>query len=320
MTGFTHDEIARRGHTVWAEIDLAAIRSNVGTLRGLAPGAELMGVVKGYAYGHGNPACAAAMLQAGATRLGVARVAEGAHLREGGIAAPIHVLSEPPVAAVPALLQHDLTPTVFTESFASALSDAAIAAGRRVAVHLKLDTGMHRVGLPADDVPDALRTIRALEGLRVEGAWSHLAVADVPDHPFTRKQLDLFSDLVGRIERWGIDLRYKHMANSAATLSLPESHFDSVRCGIAAYGLRPGPGLGSVAGLRPAMALRARVSMVKALPEGAALSYGLEYELDHPGRVVTVPAGYADGYDRRLSGRGDVLIGGKRYGVSGAVC
>ena len=218
------------------------------------------------------------------------------------------------------MLDLDLVPAVYTPAFARALSDAAAAAGTTTPVHVKLDTGMHRVGVTSGDVPEVLSELRSLPGIAIEGVWSHFAMADVPDHPFTRKQLDLFSDLVGGIEGWGIELRYKHMANSAATLSLPESHFDIVRCGIAAYGLAPGPGLGQAVGLRPAMALRARVNMIKALPEGAGLSYGLRYELDRPGRVATVPAGYADGYDRRLSGRGDVLIGGKRYGVSGAVC
>jgi alanine racemase len=187
-------------------------------------------------------------------------------------------------------------------------------------VHVKLDTGMHRVGLLADDVPDAVRVLKSLPGIEIEGAWSHLAVADVPDHPFTRKQLDLFSDLIGQVERAGVGLRYRHIANSAATLSLPESHLDLVRCGVAAYGLWPGAALENSADLRPALALRARVGMVKLVPPGDSLSYGLTYELDKASRIVTIPAGYADGYDRRLSGNGEVLIAGKRYRVSGAVC
>jgi len=145
-------------------------------------------------------------------------------------------------------------------------------------------------------------------------------VADVPDHPFTRKQLDLFSDLVGRVERAGIALRYKHIANSAATLSIPESHLDLVRCGVASFGLWPGPALVGSADLRPVMTLKTRIGMIKVVPSGDSLSYGLTYELAESSRIVTVPAGYADGYDRRLSGRGEVLIGGKRYGVSGTVC
>ena len=320
MTRFTREEIAARGHPVWAEIDLSALRHNVHVLMEVARGSELMAVVKGYAYGHGNPRCAETMLEAGATRLGVARVAEALHLREAGIRAPIHVFTEPPDEAAPTIAANDLTATLYTAQFARQLSDAATAAGKEVSVHVKLDTGMHRVGILAEDVVDAVRELRSLPGLQIEGAWSHLAVADVPDHPFTRKQIDLFQDLVGKIEKAGVDLRYKHIANSAATLSAPESHMDIVRCGVALYGLWPGDAFVGRSDLRPVMSLKARVNMVKEVPAGEALSYGLNYELGAPGRVVTVPAGYADGYDRKLSGRGFVGIEGKRWRVSGTVC
>ncbi|MDQ3783584.1 MAG: alanine racemase [Actinomycetota bacterium] len=314
------EEMLERGHPVWAEIDLGAIRHNIGVLAKAAPDAEVMGVVKGFGYGHGNIASAEAMLDGGAVRLGVARVAEALHLREAGIGAPIHVFTEPPPEAAGLMIELHLVPAVYTQTFARALSSAACAAGATVPVHLKLDTGMHRVGVITEDVPAVMSELRSLPGIEIEGVWSHFAVADVPGHPFTHKQLDLFSDLVDGIKRWGIEPRFKHMANSAATLSVPQSHFDIVRCGIAAYGLWPGRDLGSPADLRPALAVKARVNMVKTVPGGEGLSYGLKYELDHTARVVTVPAGYADGYDRRLSGRADVLIGGKRYGVSGAVC
>jgi alanine racemase len=320
MTGFTKDEIEARGHPVWAEVDLGAIRDNVRLLRSLAPTAEVMGVVKGYAYGHGNPASARAMLDAGATRLGVARVAEALHLREAGVDAPILVFTEPPPSAAGTIVDHELTAAVYTKEFARSLSDAGERAGRRVPIHVKLDTGMHRVGLLADEVEDAIVFLKSLRGIEIEGAWSHLAVADIPDHPFTRKQLDLFGDLTGKIERAGVDVRYRHLANSAATMSLPETHFDIVRCGIATYGLQPGDGFEHSADLRPALSLKARVNMVKTIPPGEALSYGLTYRVDSHRRVVTVPAGYADGYDRRLSGGADVLVRGRRYRVSGTVC
>jgi alanine racemase len=314
------EQILERGHPLWAEIDLDALRHNVGVLAHVARGAEVMGVVKGYAYGHGNPECAHAMLQAGASRLGVARVAEALHLREAGVAAPIHVLTEPPPNAIGALLDHDLTPTVYTEAFARALSDAARARGRSACVHVKIDTGMHRVGVPASEIAGAIRLLLGLPGIEIEGAWSHLAVADVPDHPFTRKQLDLFVELADAIEKAGVSLRYKHIANSAATLDLPESHFDLVRCGIACYGLWPGPALEGAADLRPVLSLKARANMVKEVAAGESLSYGLSYELEGSARVVTVPVGYADGYDRGLSSRADVLIEGRRHRVSGTVC
>ena len=320
MSGLTRAEVEARGHGVWVEVDLAAIRHNITELQALAPRSEVMGVVKGYAYGHGNPAGARAMLQAGATRLGVARVAEAIHLRDAGITAPIHVFTEPPPRSAATMLEYDLTPTVYTAAFARELSSAAASAGRRIAVHIKFDTGMHRVGLLASDVPDAVRTLRSLDGIEIEGAWSHFAVADLPDHPFTRRQLELFGRLVDEIEQAGVKLRYKHMANSAATLSLPEAHFDLVRPGVAGYGLWPGAHLVGRADLRPALSLRARVNASKIVSAGERLSYGLRYELERDGRVVTVPAGYADGYDRGHSGTADVLIDGKRHRVSGTVC
>ncbi len=317
---FTKAEIEERGHPVWAEIDLGALKHNVSVMRDTAAGAEVMAVVKGYAYGHGNPECAQAALDAGATRIGVARVAEAIHLRESGIAAPIHVFTEPPPQAAATLVDLDLTAAIYTTDFAAALSDAATSARKDVPVHVKLDTGMHRVGLLADDVPAAIERIARLPGIDVEGVWSHLAVADIPDHPFTRKQLELFDELTSRIARAGIEIRFRHIANSAATLSLPASHLDLVRCGIAIYGLWPTAHLADTADLRPVLSLRSRITMSKEVPAGDAVSYGLRYELRKASRVVTVPAGYADGYDRRLSGRADVLIGGKRYKVSGTVC
>ena len=320
MPGFTKDEILARGHPLWAEVDLGALRHNVRTLKSLAGDAELMGVVKGYAYGHGNPVCAQTVLDAGATRLGVARVAEALHLREAGIRAPIHVFTEPPLEAIPTILDLELTPTVYTEAFAVALDEASGARKRVTSVHVKVDTGMHRVGLMADAVPHAFTVLSSLKDLEIEGVWSHLAVADVPDHPFTRKQLDLFNEILDKIERSGLEPRFKHIANSAATLSLPESHFNLVRCGVACYGLWPGPGLAGSADLRPVMSLRARVNMSKVVPSGDALSYGLQYELQRSSGVVTVPAGYADGYMRSLWNKADVLLKGRRHRVSGVVC
>lgn len=316
----TKAEIESRGHPVWAEVDLEAIRHNVRILKEQASEAEVMGVVKGYAYGHGNPQSAIAMLQGGASRLGVARVAEGLHLREAGVTAPIHVFTEPPPAAAPTMLEHDLTPTVYTEAFAKVLAEAAVERGSDVRVHVKLDTGMHRVGVPATEVTDAARALVGLKGLVVEGAWSHLAVADVADHPFTRTQMDLFMQLADELEAAGIQLRFRHLANSAATMSDPETHFDLVRCGVASYGLWPSTDLLGSLDLRPALALKARVNMAKMVRAGDGVSYGLRYSLSQDSRIVTITAGYADGYDRRLSGRADVLINARRYRVSGTVC
>jgi alanine racemase len=320
MTAPTRVEVAERGHPVWAEIDLGAIRHNIRSLRERAAGAEVMGVVKGYAYGHGNPASAIAMLQGGATRLGVARIAEAIHLRDAGIDVPIHLFTEPPPEALASLLEAHVNPTVYSEGFAQALSDAAIAAGMVAHVHVKIDTGMHRVGLQLADVPDAVRVMDSLPGIAIEGVWSHLAVADHPDHPFTKTQLERFTASLDALSKAGVEPRFKHLANSAATIAYPETHFNMVRCGIASYGLWPGPHMVGTIDLKPALALKARVNMVKPVAAGEALSYGLRYELPRDSRVVTLPVGYADGYDRRLSGTAEVLIGGVRHRVSGTVC
>jgi alanine racemase len=320
MTGMSRTEMLTRGHPLWAEIDLASLRHNVSVLKALAAPAEVMGVVKGYAYGHGNPASAKTMLEAGATRLGVARVAEAIHLRESGVNAPIHVFTEPPPEAVGTIIDLALTPTVYTLDFARALSAAADKRIASIPIHVKLDTGMHRVGVPAEQVPDAIKELRSLPGLQIEGIWSHLAVADIPGHPFTQQQLDLFTELSEAIERTGVKLKYKHIANSAALLSLPESRLDIVRCGVACYGLWPAEALVGSADLRPVLSLRARINLSKWVPAGDRLSYGLNYELARAGRVLTIPVGYADGYDRRLSNNGDILIEGRRYQVSGTVC
>lgn len=320
MTGYTKEEIEERGHPVWAEIDLEALRHNIRTLDALAGRAEVIGVVKGYAYGHGNPASARAMLQGGATRLGVARVAEAIHLREAGFDVPVHLFTEPPPEAAGALIELGVTATVYTSSFARALSEAATVAGVQAPVHMKIDTGMHRVGLQPEDAEDAVGLLRSLPGIEIEGVWSHFAVADEPDHPFNAKQLNLFNELTERIEGSGVPIRFRHMANSAAVMSMPASHFDLVRCGIASYGLWPGPALAGTADLRPALSLRGRVNLAKQVTAGERLSYGLRYEMPETRRVVTVPVGYADGYDRRLSGAADVIIRGRRHRVSGTVC
>jgi alanine racemase len=320
VTGLTKPEIERRGHPVWAEVDLAAIRHNVSILRALAPSSEVMGVVKGYAYGHGNPASARAMVEGGATRLGVARVAEALHLREAGIRVPIHLFTEPPPQAVAAMLDNEITPTVYTQAFAAGLAEAASQRGLRIGVHLKLDTGMNRVGVPLDAADDLVRTLRRLDGLWVEGLWSHLATADIVGHPFIKEQLERFWGLAERLQKSGMDPPIKHIANSAATMSLPETHLDLVRCGIASYGLWPSQTFEGTADLRPALSLKARVGLVKRVEAGGALSYGLAYGLKETSLVVTVPAGYADGYDRGFSATAAVLLRGQRYRVSGAVC
>jgi alanine racemase len=297
-------------------VDLDAVRHNVRALK--PPGAELMAVVKANGYGHGDVPVARAALEAGATWLGVALVEEGLRLRDAKIDAPVLVLTEVPRGAEKEALAAGLTPTLYTDDGLAGLAEAAAALGRSVPVHVKLDTGMHRVGL----APGMARAfcLRVLEsGLELEGVWTHFAVAEEPDDPSSRRQLDLFRESLDHLADGGIRPRYRHAANSAATLAFPDSHLDLVRVGIAAYGIFPGPALEGRADLRPAMSLRSRVTMVKRVPAGEGVSYGLRYRLERESTVATVAVGYADGYHRAASGRAEVLIGGRRHPVAGTV-
>jgi alanine racemase len=299
-----------------AEVDLEAIRHNVRALKPLD--AELMAVVKANGYGHGDVPVATAALEAGASWLGVALVEEGIRLREAGIEAPILVLTEFPPGSSKEALTAALTPPLYTDRGLEDLAEAAGALGRPVGVHLKVDTGMHRVGLAPDRAVSFARAIRD-RGLDLEGAWTHFAVAEAPEDPATRRQLERFQEVLTELADAGLRPRYRHASNSGAAISLPESHLDLVRVGIAMYGLSPGRGLDEAVDLRPAMSFRSRVAMVKRVPAGEGISYGLRYAPDQEATIATVPVGYADGYFRSLFGAGRVLIGGRRYPVAGTV-
>jgi alanine racemase len=299
-----------------AVIDLDAVRHNVRALK--PPGAELMAVVKANAYGHGDVPVARAALEAGATWLGVALVEEGLRLRAGGIDAPILVLTEFPRSSEKEALVAGLTPTLYSDEGLASLAEATATLGQASPVHVKLDTGMHRVGLAPELAPQLC--LRILEsGLELEGVWTHFAAAEEPDDPSARAQLDRFREALEGLAGAGIRPRYLHAANSAAVLALPESHLDLVRVGIALYGIVPGPALKGRADLRPAMSLRSQVTLVKRVAAGEGVSYGLTYRLQRESTVATVPVGYADGYHRAVSGRAEVVIRGRRYPVAGTV-
>lgn len=299
-----------------AEVDLDAIRHNVRALK--PPGAELMAVVKANGYGHGDVPVARAALEAGATWLGVALVEEGMRLREAGIDAPVLVLTEFPPGSEKEALEAGLTPTLYTDAGLEAVGDAARALGRTPGVHVKLDTGMHRVGLHPDRAAAFVARVREA-GLELEGLWTHFAASEDPDHPSARRQLAWFLRTVEAVAAAGHRPRYRHAANSGAVIAIPHSHLDLVRAGVAVYGILPGEALAGRVDLRPAMSLRSRVSLVKRVAAGEALSYGLRYRLERESTIATVPVGYADGYLRALSGRARVLIRGRRYPVAGTI-
>jgi alanine racemase len=314
----------------WAEVDLGAVAHNVGILRRVTAPASLWAVVKADAYGHGALDVAAAALDAGAAGLAVALVEEGIALRDAGVRAPILLLSEPPAAAYGDAVGAGLTPTVYSAGGIGRAADAARALGRRVGVHLKIDTGMHRVGADPGDVATLGEQLRARRDLDLEGAWTHLAVADGvsdDDRSFTELQLRRFERALGVLAATGLSPRLRHAANSAGAIVYPSARYDLVRCGIALYGSLPSPAVAAAlaaatggATVRPVLSLHARVSTVRVLDAGERPSYGRRRPLPVRSVVATVPLGYADGVPRGLFEAGaSVLIGGRRRLLAGTV-
>lgn len=301
----------------WVEVDLGALAHNVGRLRASAPGAELCAVVKADAYGHGAVAVSRAVLDAGATRLAVAQVDEGVALRRAGIEAPIWVLAEPEPDELPAARRHRLEPAVYsTRGIDAAL---ATTGEHDLVLHLKVDTGMHRVGAHPDDVVDLARRIVTGPGTRLGSVWTHCAVADEPGRPETAQQLRRYDDALGRLASAGIRPPLTHAANTAGALAHPAARRDVVRCGIGLHGIAPGPGVAGLGDLRPTLSWRTRVGFVKRVPAGTAVSYGLHGVVDRAATLATLPVGYADGLDRARWRGGEVLVGGRRRRIVGVV-
>jgi alanine racemase len=314
--------VVRPLRPVWAEVDLGAVRHNVSRLAALARPGQLCAVVKANGYGHGAVPIARAALEGGATWLGVALVEEGVELRDAGVEAPILVLSEPPLDAMDEVVGRRLTPTIYTEPGVEAAAKAVAAAGvdYRLNVHVKVDTGMHRVGAAPEAALGLADAVNRRPELRLAALWTHLAVADEPDNEFTAQQLERFERVRLTLQRRGVLPDLVHAANSAGLIAHPASRYNFVRCGIAIYGIDPDPALAGRVDLRPAMSLKARVSYVKEVPAGDRISYGLRYTFDDHAVVATVPAGSADGVTRRLSFvGGEVLIGGRRHRIAGTV-
>ncbi|MFJ6798667.1 alanine racemase [Streptomyces sp. NPDC091268] len=309
---------------VYAEIDLDAVRGNVRALRERAPRAAVMAVVKADAYGHGAEPCARAALDAGATWLGTATPEEALALRAAGIGGRIMCWLWTPGGPWREAVEADLDVSVSGLWALEEVRAAARASGRSARIQLKADTGLGRAGCqPADwaDLVGAAVAAQAEGTVEVTGVWSHFACADEPGHPSIALQLAAFRDMLAYAEKEGVEPEVRHIANSPATLTLPESHFDLVRCGLAVYGVSPAPELGTPEqlGLRPAMTLKASVALVKDVPAGHGVSYGHHYVTGADTRLALIPAGYADGVPRHASGRGPVLLGGTVRRVAGRV-
>jgi alanine racemase len=308
------------GRPLWAEIDLDAIRSNVGALKShLKNGAELMAVVKANGYGHGAVQVARASLDGGAKWLAVNIADEGVELRRAGLGCPILVLGYIPPWEADKVVFYSLTPTVNTKQLAFALAGASQRRGVETAVHVKVDTGLGRFGLLPEEVVAFARCLDSIANLRLEGLWTHFATSDEADKNFAYQQLEVYLTVLRQLQEAGYDIRQRHAANSGATLAIPEAHLDIVRCGISIYGLYPSAEVERPVRLRPAMALKGRVARVRRFPPGSSFGYGRTAVAEREVVAALVPGGYGDGVRRSLSNVGEVLIRGQRARILGRV-
>lgn len=320
---------------LYAQIDLEAIAHNVRELRRIAnPSAKLMAVVKADGYGHGAIEVARTALKNGAEVLGVARVNEAVALREAGFSAPVQIFGYTPPGQADTLVEYDLTQTVFSYENAFRLSQQAFSKGGRIKIHIKVDTGMGRLGLVTDcgeisgaatgllrNSLEQVESIFKLPGVEAEGIMTHFASSDSADKTYAKRQFEAFLDFIHRLSRTGIEFPVRHAANSGALIDLPETHMDLVRPGISIYGFYPSDEVDKEKiTLNPAMTLKSRVAQVKRVPAGFSISYGQTHKTRTSTTIATIPVGYADGYSRLLSSRGYMLVRGKRAPIAGRVC
>ena len=309
------------GRPVWAEINLSAIRSNMREIMSLIkPGTFFCPVIKADGYGHGAVPIAHEAVALGAHYLAVAISAEAIQLRDSGITLPILVLGYTPPEMASMIVGNNLTQTVYRKEHVDALSAAATALNKTVKVHVKVDTGMTRLGITPEDTAEFCAYVVSQPNIELEGVFTHFATADSSDKTLAQGQLSRFMSAIGSVSAKGLNVKLRHCANSAAVLDIPEAHLDMVRPGIILYGLRPSDETGQPFDLQPAMRLKARLSMVKSVGTGRAVSYGARYVTDKPTMIATIPLGYADGYSRMLSGKAEICVDGMRAPVIGRIC
>jgi len=305
----------------WAQIDREAVRTNLKTMRKhIGPDTMILTVVKADAYGHGAVEVAKIAQSAGSKFIGVASVTEGIELRQAGIKAPIIILSEPPITSIEAILYYDMVPAIHTLEFALALGEKAASLGVIAPFHLKVDSGMNRVGVHYTDAGDFLRTVSFHEGLDLEGTFTHFATADSADSFAFKTQTDRFEHALENIRYMGMDPGIVHAANSAAAIRYKRAHYDMVRLGISVYGLHPSPVTRELIRLEPAMSIHARITALKQVALGEGVSYGFTYRSPGGIDIATIPIGYGDGLTRLLSNKMDVLVDGSRYPQVGTIC
>lgn len=310
---------------VWAEVDLKAIAHNIRELRSITnPKARFMAIVKANAYGHDIIEVARRSLENGAESLGVANIEEGIQLRKAGIDAPVLIFGYTSPIHVKKLIELDLTQTVYSYETSEKLSQAATAYGKKIKVHIKVDTGMGRLGLLRgikDNSLSEVESISRLPMLELEGIYTHFATADKSDRSYAGKQFEIFMDFLNQLRIAGLEIAVTHAANSAAIINMPETHLDMVRAGISIYGLYTSEEVDrSIINLKPAMALKTKIIHLKKVPAGFKVSYGTTYETEKPTTIATVSIGYADGLNRLLSSKGRMLVCGQSAPIVGRIC
>jgi len=305
----------------WTEVNLDAIAQNVKNIKKLiGKKKELMAVVKGNAYGHDILEISSVVLENGATRLAVARLEEAIFLRKAGITVPILVLGLTLKPQAESLVSYDITPTVCEFEMIEKLSESAVQMNKMTKIHLKVDTGMGRIGIFPDDVLKFIKRIKALKKVEIEGIFTHFSVADEKDKFYTEEQFRKFIEILTILEKEGIKIPIKHVGNSATLLDLPHMWLDMVRPGLAIYGLYPSKEVKKTINLIPAQQFKTKIVFIKELPRGESISYGRIYITKRRMRVASLPVGYADGYNRLLSNQGEVLVRGQRVPIIGRVC
>jgi alanine racemase len=302
-------------------IDHESLRWNFRQIRSLlGPEVKILSMIKANGYGHGAPAVARTLAAEGSNAFGVAILEEAIELRRHGITVPILVLTGAYLDQLELFLEHDLMPVVHDTDLLQRLDAAVARLGRSLDVHLKIDTGMGRLGFPAAECDSWLPQLNKLKALRVEGIFSHFSHAESVEGQYTRKQLEIFHDLVQRLAVVGIAPAVIHLANSAATITLPEAYFNMVRPGLMLYGVYPSPEMAARISLKPVLSWKTRILQLKKVPSNTSISYGQTFITKRDSLIATLPIGYADGYPRLLSNRGQALVGGKRAPVAGRVC
>ena len=311
----------------WAEINIDALAYNMKNIRSITnPDAEIMAVVKANAYGHGAVECAKILLDSGADRLGVATLDEAIEMRKCYPLVPIQILGSSSVEDAEDIVRYDITASVYTDDIALALSREAQKQNKKAKIHIKLDTGMSRIGFVASDddnsdVINEIIRISELDGIETEGIFSHFATSDELDDSYTRLQFERFMSLCDELERKGLKIPVKHICNSAAIMMYPEYHLDMVRPGIILYGMYPSDDVDKKKlDLRYVMSLKSTVTYVKEINSGTGVSYGKEYIADGTAKIATVPIGYADGYSRLLAKNAKISVKGNLFPIAGRIC